>query len=43
MEVYPIFTVTRSTPESFAPTHNPVDIPPHPEYRSSNANCGLED
>lgn len=30
--------MTRLTDEALAPKHNPVDMPPHPEKRSSNAN-----
>lgn len=33
-----MITVLRFTLESFAPKHNPVDIPPHPAYKSSSAN-----
>ena len=34
-------TVTRSTQETLAPRHNPVDIPPQPEKRSSSASLAL--
>jgi hypothetical protein len=34
-------TVARLTPESLAPRHNPVDIPPQPEKRSNSANLSL--
>lgn len=34
-------TVVRLTPESLAPRHNPVDIPPQPEKRSNSANLSL--
>lgn len=34
-------TVYRSTPDSFAPKHNPVDIPPQPEYKSNSVNSNL--
>lgn len=35
-------TVTRSRPHAFAPMHSPVDIPPQPEYISSNASSDLQ-
>lgn len=31
-------TVTSLTPAKLAPRQSPVDIPPQPEYKSSNAN-----
>lgn len=36
------FTLTRSTRHAFAPMQSPVDIPPQPEYISSNASVGSE-
>lgn len=40
----PQLTALRLTPASLAPRHNPVDIPPQPEYKSNKAMsdlCGL--
>lgn len=34
-------TVTRFRPDIFAPRHKPVDIAPHPEYRSNNVTSGF--
>lgn len=34
-------TVIRFKPFIFAPRHKPVDIAPHPEYRSNNVTSGF--
>lgn len=35
-------TVTKSTPATLAPRHNPVDMAPHPEYISNNDSSVLQ-